>query len=66
MFKLTCKNTFTSHVSRKGTFYIEKQQNFKPTDLLKKPLLLLETIMLLKMLATRHSIAHISYSIFPI
>lgn len=39
MFKLTCTNTFTSYISRKGTFYIEKQQNLKPTNLLKKPLL---------------------------
>lgn len=64
MFKLTCTNTFTSYISRKGTFYIEKQQNLKPTNLLKKPLLFIKTIMLLKMLATKHSIAHISYSIF--
>lgn len=45
-------------------FYIEKQQNLKPTNLREENYFLLETIMLLKMLATMHSIAHISYSTF--
>lgn len=39
MFKLTFKMHLHLAFLKKARFYIEKQQNFKPTNLLKKPLL---------------------------
>lgn len=65
MFKLTCKNTFTSHVSRKSKFYIEKQQNFKPTNLLKKPLLFIRNNNASQDVGNKAQYSTHSYSIFP-